>query len=68
MLYEIRLALLLEIDQVANEWLEPLMPTMIKATGITEQLKATDQMRWVGLMNAVKAQVKEIIFSELIYD
>lgn len=58
---------LLEIDQAANERLELLMPTMIKAAGITEQLKATDQMEWVGLMNTVKAQVEEIIFSELIY-
>ena len=56
---------LLEIDQAANERLELLMPTMIKAAGITEQLKATDQMRWVGLMNTVKAQVEEIIFVEL---
>ncbi|QJU17607.1 TnpV protein [Blautia pseudococcoides] len=35
--------------------------------GITEQLKATDQLKWVGLMNMVKAQVEDIFFSELIY-
>lgn len=58
---------LLATDQAANERLEQLLPPMIKAAGITEQLKATDQMRWVGLMNTVKAQVEEIIFSELIY-
>lgn len=58
---------LLATDQVANERLEQLLPPMIKAAGITEQLKATDQMRWVGLMNTVKAQVEEIIFVELIY-
>lgn len=58
---------LLEVDQTANERLAQLMPPMIKAAGITEQLKATEQMRWVGLMNTVKAQVEEIIFSELIY-
>lgn len=40
---------------------------MAKAAGVTEQLKATEQMRWVGLMNTVKAQVEEIIFAELIY-
>lgn len=57
----------LEIDQAANERLAQLMPQMVKAAGITEQLKATDQMRWVGLMNAVKAQVEEIIFVKLIY-
>lgn len=58
---------LVEIDQAANERLELLMPTMIKAAGITEQLKSTDQMRWVGLMNVVKTQVEEIIFVEFIY-
>lgn len=59
---------LLEVDQAANERLEQLMPTMIQAAGITERLKATDQMRWVSLMNTVKAQVEEIIFVELIYN
>ncbi|MDD2971773.1 MAG: TnpV protein [Lachnospiraceae bacterium] len=58
---------LLEIDQAANERLERLMPSLMKAAGITEQLKATDQLKWVGLMNTVKAQVEEIIFAELIY-
>lgn len=57
---------LLEIDQAANERLERLMPPLMKAAGITEQLKATDQMKWVGLMNTVKAQVEEVIFAELI--
>lgn len=58
---------LLEIDRAANDRLERLMPPMIKAAGITEQLKNTDQMKWIGLMNAVKAQAEEIIFAELIY-
>lgn len=58
---------LLEIDQAANERLERLMPPLMKAAGITEHLKTTDQMKWVGLMNTVKAQVEEIIFSEMIY-
>ena len=58
---------LLEIDKAANQRLAQLMPLMIKAAGITEQLKATDQMKWVGLMSAVKAQVEEIIFAELVY-
>lgn len=57
---------LLEIDQAANDRLVQLMPRMAKAAEITEQLKATDQMKWVGLMNAVKAQVEEIIFTKLI--
>ena len=32
-----------------------------------EQLKASDQMKWVGLMNVCKAQAEEIILSELVY-
>ena len=40
---------------------------MMGAAGVTEELKARDQMAWVGLMNCCKAQVEEIIFAELIY-
>ena len=41
--------------------------SMAKEAGATEDLKARDTMRWVGLMNCCKAQVEEIIFAELIY-
>lgn len=58
---------LLEVDRAANERLTQLMPQMVKAAGITEQLKAIDQMQWVGLMNTVKEQAEEIIFANLIY-
>jgi len=34
---------------------------MMEAAGVTEELKACDPMRWVGLMNTLKAQVKEVI-------
>ena len=43
-----------EIDQAANERLERMMAEMKKRAGITEQLKAEDQMAWVGQMNALK--------------
>ena len=39
----------------------------MEAVGVTEELKVRDPMRWVGLMNTLKAQVEEIIFQELIY-
>ena len=58
---------LLEIEDAANSRLELLMPQLAKAAGATEQLKASDQMKWVGLMNSCKAQAEEIIMSELIY-
>ena len=56
-----------EIDQAANERLERMMAEMKKRAGITEQLKAEDQMAWVGQMNALKQQAEEIIFADLIY-
>jgi len=44
-----------------------MMPEMAKAAGATEELKAHDQMAWVGLMNNCKARVEEIIRADLIY-
>ena len=35
--------------------------------GVTEQLKAADQMEWVGRMNSIRSRAEEIVFSELIY-
>lgn len=58
---------LLETEDAANDLLENMMPGMAKEAGATEELKARDPMRWVGLMNCCKAQVEEIIFAELIY-
>lgn len=58
---------LLEIDETANERMDILIPQLMKAAGVTEKLKANDQMKWVGLANACKAQAEEIIFQELIY-
>ena len=40
---------------------------MMEAAGATEELKARNPMRWAGLMNKLKAQVEEILYSELIY-
>ena len=45
-----------------------MMPELAKSAGATEELKATDPMKWVGLMNACKAQAEEIVKYELIYD
>ena len=59
---------LLEIDRAANERMATLMPQLMKAAGVDEVLKAADQMRWVGLMNALKTQAEEMILSELIFD
>ena len=40
---------------------------MMEVAGVTEELKARDPMRWVGLMNTLKVQVEETIFQELIF-
>ena len=58
---------LLEIDKAANERMDTLMPQLMEAAGVDEALKAADQMRWVGLMNTLKAQAEETILSELIF-
>ncbi len=58
---------LLEIDRAARERMDAMLPRMMEAAGVTEELKFRDPMRWVGLMNTLKAQVEEIMLSELIY-
>ena len=57
-----------EIDETANRRLEQMMPELMKQNGVTEELKARDQMKWVGLMNNLKAQAEETILSELVYN
>ncbi|MDD3228631.1 MAG: TnpV protein [Oscillospiraceae bacterium] len=58
---------LLEIEQTAQNRLEQMMPELMSAAGVTESLKASDPMKWVGLMNNCKAQAEEMILNELIY-
>ena len=58
---------LLDIDKTASKWMDRMLPQMMKAAGVTEELKARNQMAWIGLVNNCKAQVEEIIFSDLIY-
>ena len=59
---------LLEIDRAARERMDAMLPRMMEAAGVTEGLKALDPMRWVGLINTLKAQAEEIIQDELIYN
>ena len=60
-------AYLEEVDRQANEMMERLTTQMAKAEGVTEQLKAADQMAWVGAMNNIKSRAEEIVLRELIY-
>ena len=59
---------LMEIEETAQRRLEQMMAEMRKKTGLTEQMKAENQMAWVGQMNALKAQAEEILINELIYN
>ena len=58
---------LYEIDQTANERFWHITNQMAKAEGVTEQLKADNQLQWIGKMNSIHNRVKEIIREELIY-
>ena len=55
------------IDKLAEELFSRLVRQMSEKQGITEQLKASDQMMWVGRMNAVRNAAMEIVNKELIY-
>ena len=56
-----------QTDVQAQHLLDTMIPQMAKDAGVTEHLKKTDQLRWVGMMNTIKAQVEEIIWSEIVY-
>ena len=57
---------LLELEETANSRMVQMMPRLAESAGATEELKARDPMRWVGLMNTCKAQAEEILMAELI--
>ena len=56
-----------QIDQEAREQVEMLMEQMTEKQGVTEELKAQDQMKWVRLMNNIKASAEEIILKNTVY-
>ena len=59
---------LADINQQAEQMFYRLIDEMAQKQGVTEQLKAENQMEWVQQMNACKAQAEEIVKFELIYD
>ena len=56
-----------EIDQQAEEMFEQLVEQIAARQGITEQLKADNQMAWVSAMNHVRSIAEETVLSDLIY-
>ena len=58
---------LLEIDTQAEIMFSQMVNQMAEQEGITEQLKAENQMEWIRKMNSARNRAEEIIYSELIY-
>lgn len=56
-----------EIDEACYERMGLLVEQMKAGAGITEELKASNQMKWIGLMNNVRSSAEEIVVKELIY-
>ncbi len=56
-----------EIGDTAQEMFDRLVEQMKKVEGVTERLKAENQMEWVGRMNSIRSRAEEIVFSELVY-
>ena len=57
-----------KIDEAARNRMELIVRSLAEQNGVTEQLKAENQMEWVRQMNACKAQAEEVVKFELIYD
>ena len=58
---------LADLNELANDWLACIISQMQAAEGVTEELKARNQLAWVGTMNSIRSRAEEIIRSEMIY-
>ena len=58
---------LIDVNEQAHEMLEQLIEGMKRSDGVTEQLKASDQLEWVQRMNSIKHRAEEVVKTELIY-
>ena len=58
---------LADIDRQAEEMFLRLVKQMAEAEGVTEQLKADNQMAWVGRMNNIRSRAMEMVNNDLIY-
>ena len=59
---------LAEIEQTARKMVEQSVTQMAQNEGVTEELKATDPLRWTGLMNNLRHSAEELVLSDLIYN
>ena len=56
-----------EIDRQATEMMERLTSQMAKRQGVTENLKSSNQMLWVQMMNNIRQSAEEVVMKELVY-
>ena len=61
------LAYLEEVDTSAKEMVDGLIKDMIAKQGITEELKAKDQMAWISAMEQIKHTAEEFVFEDIVY-
>ena len=59
---------LAEVDKTCYERVDLLVRQMAEREGVTEALKASDQMAWVGHMNNIRNRAEEIVLSEVVYE
>src|SRR5699024_6505678 len=59
---------LIQIQEIANQRIAEIVEQMKKKYGITEELKANNQMEWVGQMNNIQATAEQIVIREIIYN
>lgn len=59
---------LVDLNEQAQSRLELIIEQMKAAEGVTENMKATDQMAWVGAMNSIRNRAEEIVTNELVYN
>lgn len=57
-----------KLKKAARNRMELIVRSLAEQNGVTEQLKAENQMEWVRQMNACKVQAEEVVKAELIYD
>ena len=59
---------LTETDQICNKRMERIVAQMVEREGVTEALKASAQLEWVGRMNNIRSRAEEIVLAEVVYE
>lgn len=59
---------MLDIDDICREKIERLVKQMAEQENIDEELKARNQLEWIGKMNNIKARAEEIVIKKVVYE